>query len=102
MATPVRWETPEDNPVLSEDVVDIWQAALDQPAAALAVLTPLLSTDELARAHRFHFARDRDHFIVARAVLRTILGRYVAVPPLGLIFTYSALGKPCLGGPFAD
>jgi 4'-phosphopantetheinyl transferase len=57
-------------------------------------LRGLLSEDEAARADRFHFAHDRNHFIVARGMLRVILGRYLRRPPAGLRFDYNAYGKP--------
>jgi 4'-phosphopantetheinyl transferase len=50
----------------------------------------------LERAGRFHFARDRDHYTVARAVLRDILGRYLGLAPASLRFKYNPFGKPSL------
>jgi 4'-phosphopantetheinyl transferase len=38
----------------------------------------------------------RDRFIVARGILRSILGRYLSVPPERLSFTYGESGKPAL------
>jgi len=61
-----------------------------------------LTLDERARARRFRFPRDRDRFIVARGVLRAILGRYLGVDPGRLRFRYSPYGKPALAGPFED
>jgi len=58
----------------------------------------LLSADERERAERFHFANDRAHFIAARALLRTLLGRYLDLPPRHLSFSYSPYGKPALAG----
>jgi 4'-phosphopantetheinyl transferase len=56
----------------------------------------ILSPDEQARADRFHYARDRDRFVVARATLRTVLGRYLRTAPAQLEFTYGPHGKPSL------
>jgi 4'-phosphopantetheinyl transferase len=42
--------------------------------------------------------RDREHFIVARGVLRAILGRYLNRVPECLSFSYGARGKPALAG----
>jgi 4'-phosphopantetheinyl transferase len=55
-----------------------------------------LSADEIARANRFRFETDRDHFIVARSLLRIILGRYLDVDPSEIRFAYGENGKPRL------
>ena len=57
-----------------------------------------LAADEQARAGRFYFQKDREHFIVARGVLRAILGRYLNREPAGLPFCYGSHGKPALAG----
>jgi 4'-phosphopantetheinyl transferase len=54
--------------------------------------------DVLARAALFYFARDREHFIVARGVLRAILGCYLNRTPESLSFCYGSHGKPALAG----
>jgi 4'-phosphopantetheinyl transferase len=56
-----------------------------------------LSSDEKARANRFHFLRDRNSFVATRGVLRELLGRYVGRAPAGLRFDYGPQGKPSLG-----
>jgi 4'-phosphopantetheinyl transferase len=59
-------------------------------------LRDVLSEDERERADRFHFARDRRRFTVARGVLRRLLGRYLGAPAAGVRFAYGAQGKPRL------
>ena len=54
--------------------------------------------DERQRAGRFHFEKDRGEFIVGRALLRTLLGRYGHREPSQLEFHYGASGKPRLAG----
>lgn len=78
--------------------VDIWCWELDRLPAELAAWRPLLSVDESARAARFVFDRDRDRYIAGRAVLRRILGRYLAKDPADLRFCYNGFGKPWLVG----
>ena len=77
-------------------MVDIWRADLEVHPLELNRLQNSLSPDELARAARLHFARDRRRFIVARAILRDILTRYLDQPPAELRFSYSVHGKPRL------
>src|SRR5439155_11953646 len=55
-----------------------------------------LSSDEKARANRFHFLRDRNSFVAARGVLRELLAKYVDRGPRGLQFDYGPQGKPSL------
>jgi 4'-phosphopantetheinyl transferase len=83
---------------LSNAEVHVWRAVLDPPALWIERLQRTLSADEVQRAARFHFARDRRRFIVARGALRDILGRYLGVPPSALEFRYSVYGKPDLAG----
>lgn len=94
---PTWLDAPEEI-VLDEGEVHVWRARLDQCEETLRRLTRLLSADERERAERFYFRRDRDHFAAARGALRTILGRYAAVAPGLLRFTYNAYGKPALSG----
>lgn len=80
----------------------MWRAALDQPAAQLTQLAGLLAPDEQLRANRFHFERDRQRFIAGRAILRTILGRYLGCAGSELQFSYGPRGKPALAKPAAE
>jgi 4'-phosphopantetheinyl transferase len=83
---------------LDGEEVHVWRAALARPPAEVEALKALLSEDELRRAGRFHFERDRSAFVVARATLREILSLYVGLPPRLLRFSYNAFGKPELTG----
>jgi 4'-phosphopantetheinyl transferase len=55
-----------------------------------------LSRDELTRAHRFHFEKDRNRFIAARAVLRKILSIYCMKKRNQIRFHHNMHGKPAL------
>jgi 4'-phosphopantetheinyl transferase len=61
-----------------------------------AACEALLSEEEHARRARFYFARDRHTFLVARALLRTVLSRYAPVPPEAWRFALGSHGKPYL------
>lgn len=86
----------------ASDEVTVWCARLDQPASRVGSLRPVLAEDERARADRFHFEKDRTHFTVARATLRTILGGCLGIDPRQLQFSYSHYGKPSLATGSAD
>jgi len=91
------WTPPPADLTLSSDDVHVWRAALDQPESRIRQFAHCLSADERARAERFHFERDRRHFIVGRGLLRAILGCYLSIEPHRLEFCYGSHGKPELG-----
>jgi 4'-phosphopantetheinyl transferase len=68
---------------------------LDEPAAANSA-AGVLSPDEISRAERFHFEKDRLHFIRCRTALRFLLGDYLKFPPNEVRFEYLRGGKPHL------
>jgi 4'-phosphopantetheinyl transferase len=90
------WTSPPDDLGWPEDEVHVWRAMLDWPAEAIAALEPVLSPDERERVRRFHFERDRRCHLIARGLLRTLLGRYLGMAPDELRFDYSPFGKPSL------
>lgn len=81
-------------PGLGAHDLHIWRATVAAPPATLAACAARLSDDEAARAARFVYARDRNRFIVARALLRTLLATYLDTAPGALRFGYAAQGKP--------
>jgi 4'-phosphopantetheinyl transferase len=64
-------------------------------AQASAELEGLLSEDERERAARL---ADRERWVVARAALRTVLARELAIAPAELRFALGPHGKPELPG----
>jgi|SRR5579863_336323 len=83
-------------PAGANDLADVWTVVLDRPSPERDVFRQCLSSDELQRAIRFRFAHDRNHFIVARAALRTILAFYSGVRKDQIAFEYGPFGKPTL------
>ena len=81
---------------LKQNEIHVWRAYLDREHAACRTWQDELAPDELTRAARFVFARDRNRFIARRAILRAIIGRYVQRSPAELGFVYDPLGKPKL------
>src|ERR1700694_3335575 len=97
-----EWLVPPGDLTLLEDEVHIWRASLEQPEATIQNLRQVLATDELAKAGRFHFEKDRNHYIVARGLLRTLLGRYLHMHPDQLRFCVNDYGKPALDPSFHE
>jgi 4'-phosphopantetheinyl transferase len=81
---------------LEADVVDVWSGDLEPASEEIHDLRASLSPDELERASRFHFARDRQRFIASRGILRNILARYIGRSPETIRFFYGPFGKPSL------
>src|SRR5580658_9057041 len=87
---------------LPEDEVQLWRVDLEAVAAEESRWQRVLSPDEHTRASRYHFARDRQRFVAARAWLRMILSRYLATDASSLKFSYSKKEKPSLSPAYAD
>lgn len=79
---------------LPENAVHVWAASLDVGAARRRALGRHLSRGEVERALRLRCERDRMRFVVARGILRELVGRYVGVDPHCARFRYGAHGKP--------
>jgi len=90
------WHEPARHPALSDNEIHLWVTSLDRPAAQVRSLARNLSPEESHRASRFYFEKDRDRFVVARGVLRAILGSYLGIQPREVRFNYNAYGKPSL------
>ena len=98
MAYPT-WQIPPTAVPLPESEVHVWRASLESSLDSYPFYHDLLSTDEQQRAARFHFEHHRRRFTVGRAILRLLLGQYLAQPPMTIQFEYGPQGKPNLPAP---
>jgi 4'-phosphopantetheinyl transferase len=92
----IQWGRPSAKPFLNQADVHVWAADLDTSSSGLSAFQATLSQDELDRAKRFHFERDRRHFISGRGILRSIIDSYLKIGPALLQFAYGPCGKPLL------
>ncbi|MBK8986640.1 MAG: 4'-phosphopantetheinyl transferase superfamily protein [Chloroflexi bacterium] len=90
------WRPPPDAFVLPPGVIHLWRASLARSAETRQRLAQFLAPDELARASRFYFERDRQAYVVGRGLLRWLNGRYLSIPPSDIQFSSSSYGKPAL------
>jgi 4'-phosphopantetheinyl transferase len=90
----VPWSRISSIPALAPDHVDVWKVRLDEPIPGPE--GSILSPDEVDRANRFHFEKDRIHFTHCRSALRLLLSDYLAVHAAEIRFKYLKGGKPQL------
>lgn len=87
------WLQASSSPSFPTSRVDVWRVLLDEPAKADSEAGSL-SADEIARASRFHFEKDRVHFTRCRSALRGLLAEYLSIPAREIRFEYMTNGKP--------
>jgi len=84
--------------MLSLDPGDIhlWLAQPDEidDAQLHRAYRELCNEQEQQQESRFHFARDRQRYLVTRALVRTVLSRYEPVAPEAWTFTNNPYGRP--------
>jgi 4'-phosphopantetheinyl transferase len=79
--------------ILTADEVHVWVASLPGQRHRRANLERSLSVDEQERAGAYLVPEAAERFVLARGLLREVLGRYAGVPPEQLRFAY-----PCVCG----
>lgn len=94
------WQSAPADLTISTTDIHIWCVVLYRSASEIHNLAQTLSESELQRAERFHFARDKNSFIIRRSALRTILSRYLNVAPNLVQFCYGPCGKPEIAANF--
>jgi 4'-phosphopantetheinyl transferase len=94
--------SPKQSPDLPENAVHIWRVPLNHSSERTTLSLEVLSTDERDKAARFHFDKDRNQFVQARAALRFILSEYLNADPRTLEFAYGPQGKPAFANGHAN
>jgi 4'-phosphopantetheinyl transferase len=76
--------------------IHVWLAfeALITDERLHAAYRQLLDAAERAQEPRFYFARDRRRYLITRALVRTVLSRYVPIGPRDWVFSTNAYGRP--------
>jgi 4'-phosphopantetheinyl transferase len=84
------------------DEVHIWSASLIATQDRLKTFFATLSKDERKRAKSFVRVQDKNRYIIARGILRELLGNYLGITPEQVSFSYGTYGKPYLTEALAD
>lgn len=79
-----------------ETVVHVYWLFFSDFYPWVSALEQFLSQEELARGRRFKSPVLQQNFIINKAVLRSLLGMNLAIPPQGLQFAKGPQGKPRL------
>ena len=83
------------------DAVHVWSTDFNR-GDDFCDMELLLCDEELQRANRFHFARDRDRYVTGRAWLRRVIASYLNLAPADLRLTSGPQGKPQLAASYAS
>ncbi len=89
---------PPERVTLDAARVDVWRIDIEDHVDRLPALQGWLNDEERSRAFRFVHERKQRQFIIARAALRDILGRYLGRGASEVAFDYTEHGKPRLSG----
>jgi 4'-phosphopantetheinyl transferase len=97
----VGWDLIKMDGMLGSHEIHIWHTDLAAQEAAIDRLFPLLDHHEQSRAARFLVPEPRIQFIISRAFLRIVLGKYLQIEPREVRFRTAEQGKPELAEPHA-
>ena len=79
---------------LSPDDIHLWLASDQIDPEKAKSYRLLLNLDERQQEQRFHFEKDRNRYLVTRALVRAVLSKYQAVDPRAWVFSRNAYGRP--------
>ncbi|MBD2462240.1 4'-phosphopantetheinyl transferase superfamily protein [Oscillatoria sp. FACHB-1407] len=96
MATYPVWTAPPATLELTPNTVHVWRVNTRSLAPQWQQFIHTLSEDEQIRANKYVADVHRQHFIVNRGILRSLLARYLQCAPSTLQFIYETYGKPQL------
>ena len=97
----INWEK-EPLFEIFEHTICIWQIKIVPDLNRIENLSALLNQDELARANRYHYEKDRKRFVTSRGALRLLLSRYLKKEPADIEFAVSHNKKPFLKQPLTS
>jgi 4'-phosphopantetheinyl transferase len=89
------WSSAPVNLTFPSGRLDVWRVRTDGPKGTHSDLD-ILHKDEIVRAERFRFEKDRYRFTRCRSALRRLLAAYLEISPAEILFEYGARGKPRL------
>jgi 4'-phosphopantetheinyl transferase len=94
-----EWIHPQPWPALADGEAHVWLAHLPAARGSIEQFEKVLSSDERARAAKFHFLEHRERWQMTRGILRLLLARYLDANASDIAFDYGPHGKPHLKHP---
>jgi 4'-phosphopantetheinyl transferase len=81
---------------LTPEEIHLWLTFYDEitDERLLSDYLTLLNSAEKEQQSRFYFAKDRLRYLVTRALVRTVMSRYVSIGPRDWVFSTNAYGCP--------
>jgi 4'-phosphopantetheinyl transferase len=88
--------SPADTVIASERHIDVWLTHYDEIADPHLHVEyrALLTEEERRKELRFYFPDDQRRYLVTRAMVRTVLSRYLDVAPTDWRFAVNRYGRP--------
>ena len=88
----------EQSLAASEQHIDVWLAYYHDISDATlhAEYRALLTEEERSKEFRFYFPDDQRRYLVTRAMVRTVLSRYLAIDPRDWRFSNNQYGRPAI------
>jgi 4'-phosphopantetheinyl transferase len=82
----------------SEQHIDVWLAYYQDisDASLHAEYRSLLTEEERSKEFRFYFPDDQRRYLVTRAMVRTVLSRYLDIDPTDWSFANNQYGRPAI------
>lgn len=80
--------------MMSEDEIHVYRLYPLKDDHDTGEMMSVLSGDEIDKAGRFKFIKDRNNFINCHSFLRRKLASYISLKPSEIIFSYTDKGKP--------
>lgn len=91
------WQSPPNIILLKTNEIHIWRAFISSDQ--VENYKNLLTDEEMYRAGKYFFERDRQRYILSRGILKKLLSSYAKVKPENIQFIYNKYGKPYLNMP---
>ncbi|MFN8578315.1 MAG: 4'-phosphopantetheinyl transferase superfamily protein [Candidatus Sericytochromatia bacterium] len=80
--------------MINKNSVIIYCIKISNNLSKISYYKTLLNNEEIFKANRFYFEKDRDCYILARGKLRELLGTILDINPKKIEFKYNDFNKP--------
>lgn len=93
-----EWRPPPNCSCLGPSGIHIWRGRYCFNLSQARIFESYLSEEEALRIGRLIRASDRERYVFAHGMLRSVIGYYIGCSPRDIVFKFNAFGKPSLSG----